>query len=77
MDKDKSQVFLSWLTLKLQVFLCWLTLKLQERNLTEHQLAKKAGIGHWFFTRARTKGINGGGYLRKSCQTNFHHHKRV
>jgi transcriptional regulator with XRE-family HTH domain len=46
MDKDKSQVFLNWLTLKLQ-----------ERNLTEHQLAKKAGIGHSIFTRARTKGI--------------------
>ena len=46
MDKDKSQVFLNWLTLKLQ-----------ERNLTEHQLAKKADIGHSIFTRARTKGI--------------------
>jgi transcriptional regulator with XRE-family HTH domain len=46
MNKDKSQVFLNWLTLKLK-----------ERNLTEHQLAKKAGIGHSIFTRARTKGI--------------------
>lgn len=46
MEKDKSQVFLEWLSLKLS-----------ERNLTEHQLAKKAGIGHSIFTRARTKGI--------------------
>jgi transcriptional regulator with XRE-family HTH domain len=46
MDRDKSQVFLNWLTTKLE-----------ERNLTEHQLAKKAGIGHSIFTRARTKGI--------------------
>jgi transcriptional regulator with XRE-family HTH domain len=46
MDKDKSQVFLSWLTPILR-----------ERSLTENQLAKKAGIGHSVFTRARTKGI--------------------
>ena len=46
MEKDKSQVFLDWLSLRLR-----------ERNLTEHQLAKKAGIGHSIFTRARTKGI--------------------
>jgi transcriptional regulator with XRE-family HTH domain len=46
MDKDKAQVFLDWLSAKLR-----------ERNLTEHQLAKKAEVGHSHFTRARTKGI--------------------
>jgi transcriptional regulator with XRE-family HTH domain len=46
MDNDKSQVFLNWLT---QI--------LQERNLTENQLANKAGIGHSVFTRVRTNGI--------------------
>lgn len=46
MEEDRSQVFLNWLSLILR-----------ERNLTEHQLAKKAGIGHSIFTRARTKGI--------------------
>lgn len=38
---------------KSQEFLNWLSLKLREHNLTEHQLAKKAGIGHSIFTRAR------------------------
>ena len=46
MAEDKSQVFLQWLSVKLK-----------ERNLTENQLAKKAGIGHSNFTRARNKGI--------------------
>ena len=46
MDKDNAQVFLDWLSTKLR-----------ERNLTEHQLAKKAKVGHSHFTRARTKGI--------------------
>ena len=40
-------------TEKSQEFMKWISLKLKEHNLTENQLAIKAGIGHSVFTRAR------------------------
>lgn len=46
MEEDRAQAFLNWLTATIQ-----------ERQITEHHLAKKADIGHSMFYRLRSHGV--------------------